>query len=112
MVAGVKCGLDPAQLREVINGSSGRNWATEVRFERIIAGDYQEGALKTALMAKDLGVYRALVETEGTPTFLSEATLGVYELAIEHGHGDSPANRIVDVIGDMAGGVRMQRTAR
>ncbi len=108
MVLGVQCGLDAAQLREVINGSSGRNFATEVRFERIIAGDYQEGALKTNLMAKDLGVYMGLVEEQGAPSFLAEPVLRLYELTAEKGHGDSPANRLVDVVGDMAGGVRMQ----
>ena len=108
MVLGVQCGLDAAQLREVINGSSGRNFATEVRFERIIAGDYQEGALKTNLMAKDLGVYLGLVEEQDAPTFLAKPALGVYELAAEQGHGESPANRVVDVVGDLAGGVRMQ----
>ena len=108
MVLGVQCGLDASQLREVINGSSGRNWATEVRFERILAGDYQEGALKTNLMAKDLGVYLGLVEEQQAPTFLAKPALGVYELAAEKGHGESPANRVVDVMGDLAGGVRVQ----
>ncbi len=108
MVLGVSCGLDPSRLREVINSSSGRNWATEVRFERIIAGDYQEGALKTDLMVKDLGVYLGLVEAQDAPTFLAQPTMGVYELAVKEGHGASPANRIVDVVGDLAGGVRMQ----
>ena len=107
MVLGVKCGLDPGQLREVINGSSGRNWATEVRFERILAGDYQEGALKTELMVKDLGVYLGLVDEQDAPSFLAKPTMGAYQLAIEEGHGASPANRLVDVIGDLAGGVRM-----
>jgi 3-hydroxyisobutyrate dehydrogenase-like beta-hydroxyacid dehydrogenase len=108
MVLGVRCGLDPAQLREVINGSSGRNFATEVRFERILEGDYQEGALKTSLMEKDLGVYLGLIEAQEAPTFLARPALGVYALASEAGHGESPANRVVDVIGDLAGGVRMQ----
>ncbi|MGI9658400.1 MAG: NAD(P)-dependent oxidoreductase [Gaiellaceae bacterium] len=108
MVLGVQCGLDAGQLRGVINGSSGRSFATEVRFERIVAGDYQEGALKTNLMAKDLGVYLGLVKEQQAPTFLAEPTLAVYELAAEKGHGESPANRLVDVVGDMAGGVRMQ----
>jgi 3-hydroxyisobutyrate dehydrogenase-like beta-hydroxyacid dehydrogenase len=109
MVVGVTCGLDPAQLRDVINASSGRNWATEVRFEHILRGDYMEGALRTGLMAKDLGVFLQLAEDEGAPTFLAGPTLSVYELAIERGHRESPANRVVDVLGDLAGGVRMQR---
>jgi len=109
MVVGVKSGLEPRQLVDVINGSSGRSFATEVRFAAILQGDYQEGALRADLMAKDLDVYLQLVAQEKTPTFLAAPSLGVYELAIEHGHGASPANRVVDVLGDMAGGIRMQR---
>ena len=45
---------------EVIQASSGRNFATEVRLPRILEGDYQDGALSTALMMKDLDVYAAL----------------------------------------------------
>jgi len=48
------------QLLDVINTSSGRNWAAEVRFQRILEGDYQEGALTMGLMAKDIGVYLGL----------------------------------------------------
>lgn len=107
MVVGVKCGLDPRQLVEVINGSSGRSFATEVRFAAILEGDYQEGALRSDLMAKDVRVYLQLVSEQGSPTFLAEPSLAVYETAIEHGHASSPANRVVDVLGDLAGGVRM-----
>ncbi len=109
MVLGVKCGLAARQLIDVINGSSGRNWATEVRFQRILEGDYQEGALKTGLMAKDIGVYLRLAEEQAAPTYLAVPLLEVYRRAMERGYTDRPANRLVDVLGDEAGGVRMQQ---
>ncbi len=40
MVAGKKAGLDLALLLEVINKSSGVNYATINRFPKIITGDY------------------------------------------------------------------------
>ena len=109
MVLGVKSGLDARQLVDVINGSSGRNFATEVRFQRILEGDYQEGALKTGLMAKDIEVYLGLAREEAAPTYLAAPLLDVYQRLIAGGYADQPANRLVDVLGDEAGGVRMQR---
>lgn len=109
MVLGVKSGLDARQLLDVINTSSGRNWATEVRFQRILEGDYQEGALTMGLMAKDIGVYLGLTGEQAAPTSLAAPLLEVYRRAIDHAHEDMPANRLVDVLGDEAGGVRMQQ---
>ena len=109
MVLGVQYGLDPSELRSVINNSSGRNWASEVRFEHILAGNYQEGALKTNLMKKDLDVYLTLAEAQEAPTFLAKPALDVYKRAAENGHGEKPANYVVDFIGDLAGGIRMQK---
>lgn len=109
MVLGVKSGLDARQLLDAINTSSGRNWATEVRFQRILEGDYQEGALTMGLMAKDIGVFLGLTGEQAAPTSLAAPLSEVYRRAIDHAHEDVPTNRLVDVLGDEAGGVRMQQ---
>ena len=113
LVVGTAAGLDPAALLAVIQASSGRNFATEVRFPRILAGDYQDGALSTALMVKDLDVYAALAESAGAgaAASLAPAARAVYERALAAGLGDQGANRVVDVVGDLAGGIRLQRPA-
>jgi 3-hydroxyisobutyrate dehydrogenase len=54
MVAGGKAGLDLDRLLEVLNASSGVNFATQNRFPKIIHGDYLEGGLTGELMAKDI----------------------------------------------------------
>lgn len=109
MVVGAAAGLDPAALLAVIQASSGRNFATEVRFPRILDGDYQDGALSTALMVKDLDVYAALAAAVGAPASLAPAARAVYEQALAAGLGDQGANRVVDVVGDAAGGIRLRR---
>lgn len=109
MVVGAAAGLDPAALLAVIQASSGRNFATEVRFPRILAGDYQDGALSTALMVKDLDVYAALAASVSAPASLAPAARAVYEQALAAGLGEQGANRVVDVVGDAAGGIRLQR---
>ena len=95
----------------MIQASSCRNFATEVRLPRILDGDYQDGALSSALMVKDLDVYAALAAAVGASATLAGPARAVYELALEQGLGDQGANRVVDVVGDLAGGIRLRRSA-
>ena len=62
MVAARKANLDLAQFLDVVNHSSGVNFATLNRFPRIVAGDYLEGGLTSNLMAKDLMLYLQFVQ--------------------------------------------------
>jgi len=107
MVAGKKAGLDLAQLLEVINSSSGVSYASTNRFPRIITGDYLEGGLTGALMAKDVRLYLSLAEDLGVTTLVGPATLTAFGVANALGYGDMISNRVVDAFGDLAGGVRV-----
>ena len=62
MVAGKKAGLDLAVLLDVINLSSGVNYATQNRFPKIIKGDYLQAAgSSNTLMLKDVILYTELL---------------------------------------------------
>ncbi len=108
MVVGVKAGLDPELLLEVINSSSGRNWATENRFPSVLQGDYMEGGLSNALMAKDLDLYLALAAETSAPALLGSACRTVFGMAVARGYDQRVSNTVVDALGDLAGGVRVQ----
>jgi len=110
MVAGRKAGLDLRLLLEVLNNSSGVNFATLNRFPRIVEGDYLEGGLTGNLMLKDLRLYRELVDELGVRSPNSDGCIATFELAAERGYGDVISNRVVDAIGDVSGGVRIQTT--
>ena len=45
MLAGRRAGLDLPQLLDVLNASSGANFATRERFPHVVRGDYLEGGL-------------------------------------------------------------------
>jgi 3-hydroxyisobutyrate dehydrogenase len=45
---------------------------------------------------------------EGVPTFTGSGCLAAFEMADAMGYGDAISNRVVDAIGDLAGGVRLQ----
>jgi 3-hydroxyisobutyrate dehydrogenase len=111
MVAAKRAGLDLGQLLEVINASSGVNFATLNRFPRIIEGDYLEGGLTGRLMAKDLRLYLEYLNRIGVPSLTGPACLAAFEVVNGMGYGEQISNRVVDGIGDLAGGVRLHDAA-
>jgi 3-hydroxyisobutyrate dehydrogenase len=107
MVAGKKAGLDLAQLLDVINTSTGVSFASLNRFPHIIKGDYLEGGLTGRLMAKDVRLYLDLAEGLGVVTLVGPGTLAAFQVSNALGYGDQISNRVVDALGDLAGGVRV-----
>jgi 3-hydroxyisobutyrate dehydrogenase len=110
MVAARKAGLDLVQLLDVLNSSSGVNFATLNRFPHIVRGDYLEGGLTGRLMTKDVALYVDLVGRLGVPSLNAAGPLASFGLAENLGYGDQISNRVVDAIGDIAGGVRVHDT--
>lgn len=107
MVAGRKAGLDLTALLDVINASSGVNFATLNRFPHIVKGDYLEGGLTGALMMKDVALYVDHVRELGVPSLNAAGPLASFGLANTTGYADQISNRVVDAIGDLSGGVRL-----
>jgi 3-hydroxyisobutyrate dehydrogenase-like beta-hydroxyacid dehydrogenase len=112
MIAGRKAGLDLRQLLEVVNASSGVNFATLNRFPRIVEGDYLEGGLTSDLMAKDVMLYLDLVRELGVTSLNGPPCLAAFHLAAALGYGEQISNRVVDALGDIAGGVRIHDQTR
>ena len=74
VVLGVKGGLDPATMLEVINASTGRNTASEDKFPRqILTGNYAAG-FTAGLLTKDLGLCAAAAEALGVPMPVAAAS--------------------------------------
>ena len=107
MVAGKKAGLDLHRLLEVINSSSGVNFASLKRFPFIVDGDYLEGGLTNKLMTKDVVLYVDLVRELGVASLNAAGPAACFGLATALGYGDQISNRVVDAIGDVSGGVRL-----
>lgn len=107
MVAGKKAGLDLHRLLEVLNSSSGVNFATLNRFPRIVDGDYLEGGLTSKLMTKDVVLYIDCIHALGVASLNAAGPLASFGLATALGYGEKISNRVVDAIGDVSGGVRL-----
>jgi 3-hydroxyisobutyrate dehydrogenase-like beta-hydroxyacid dehydrogenase len=110
MVAGKKAGLDLAVLLDVLNKSSGVNFATLNRFPKIITGDYLKGGLTNTLMMKDVVLYTELVSQLGMASLNASGPLAAFGLAKALGYADEISNTVVDAIGDISGGVRLHDT--
>jgi len=111
MVAGKKAGLDLHRLLDVLNSSSGVNFATLNRFPRIVDGDYLEGGLTGKLMTKDVVLYLDRVRELGVASLNASGPLASFGLQMALGYGDLISNRVVDAIGDLSGGVRLHESA-
>jgi 3-hydroxyisobutyrate dehydrogenase len=109
MVAGKKAGLDLHQLLDVLNASSGVNFATLNRFPKIVDGDYLEGGLTSRLMTKDVVLYADLLHELGVSSLNTAGPLASFGLATALGYGDAISNRVVDAIGDISGGIRLNK---
>jgi 3-hydroxyisobutyrate dehydrogenase-like beta-hydroxyacid dehydrogenase len=107
LIAGKKAGLDVPQLLEVINSSSGMNWATQNRFPSIAQGDYLEGGLTSGLMMKDILLYVDHLREIGVPSLHASGPISAFGVALQTGRGGEISNRVVDALGDLAGGVRL-----
>jgi 3-hydroxyisobutyrate dehydrogenase len=107
MVAARKAGLDLTAVLDVINTSSGVNYATTNRFPHIIKGNYLEGGLTSALMTKDVVLYVDHVRELGVPCLNAAGPLAAFGAACNLGYADQISNRVVDAIGDLAGGIRL-----
>ena len=85
---GVKAGLDPKLLTEVINASGGQCWVTSKSNpvpgvqENVPSSRGYEGGFRIELCAKVLGMGRRLAEMVGARTVLDGPTLGAFEEAM------------------------------
>ncbi|HWL30977.1 MAG TPA: NAD(P)-dependent oxidoreductase [Xanthobacteraceae bacterium] len=85
---GVKAGLDPSTMVEVINAGSGMNTATTQKFPRsVLPGTFDYG-FGMGLMVKDVRLFLAEAEDFGIPAEVAQAVGRLWEAAMaEHGAG-------------------------
>jgi 3-hydroxyisobutyrate dehydrogenase-like beta-hydroxyacid dehydrogenase len=83
---GVKAGLDPSLMVDVINAGSGMNTATTQKFPRsVLPGTFDYG-FGMALMVKDVRLFLAEAESFGIPIEVAQAVGRLWEKALaEHG---------------------------
>jgi len=80
MVLGVKAGMDPQRLFDILSTSGGRSHHFLKRFPNVLAGDFAP-RFSIALSRKDLGLAARLAESLGVPMLTTAIVRQVYEAA-------------------------------
>lgn len=80
MVMGVKAGVDPQLLLDVVNAGSGRNVTTEERFARtVLARKFAGNSMR--IMSKDMKLYAEMAHSLGLPSFVGSNIAEIWNAA-------------------------------
>jgi len=103
LVTGVKAGLDPRLMLDVINAGTGRNTMTEDKVARaILPGTFDLG-FTAGLLRKDVNLFLAEREALGVPTNVIDAVAGVLERTCEELGPDADVTAVIQPIEKRAG---------
>ena len=103
MVFGVKAGIDPQVMLDVINSGTGRNSASVDKFPRsILPGTFDFG-FTTGLMMKDLRLCLDEAQALGVPTEVGSAVGRLWQLAYDEIGPDKDFTTIVQPVERRAG---------
>ena len=103
IVMGVKAGLDPALMCEVINASSGRNSATQDKFPRAIIPRRFDFGFATGLSHKDVRLCVDEAEAMGVPMVVGSAVRQMLAVTSASFGPDSDFTSIARVVEGWAG---------
>ena len=100
---GVKAGLDPAVMIDVINAGSGRNTASTGKFPNAILPRTFDLGFATALMLKDVRLAMEEAKALGVPNEVMSAVAGAWEAANSEIGGAADFTTVIQPIERRAG---------
>ncbi|MGI5218857.1 NAD(P)-dependent oxidoreductase [Nocardia sp. CA-290969] len=103
MVMGVKAGLDPTVMIDVLNAGSGATHASRDKFPRAVLPRTFDFGFATGLMTKDVRLYLDEAAKLGTPTQLAETVARQWEATTASEGPDSDFTTIVKPLEAAAG---------
>ncbi len=96
MALGLREGVDPAALYEVITHSAGNSWMFENRMPHVLAGDYTPLSA-VDIFVKDLGLVLDLARTSKFPLPLSSTAHQMFMQASSAGHGREDDSAVIKI---------------
>jgi L-threonate 2-dehydrogenase len=109
MVLGMKAGLDPKVIFEMISNGAGNSRVFELRAPMMVKNDYTDVTMKCSVWQKDMDVIGAFAKKVRVPTPLFSATLPVYAAALKQGHANDDTAAVCAVLEADAGVKRRKR---
>ncbi len=101
MALGVKLGLDPSKMLDVINTSTGRSFSSDFKFPNQVLTRNFEVGFTLDLMVKDLKIAMSMAEQESVPMFISSASFQVWKNAWAEGRGSEDHTAVIKSIEEM-----------
>ena len=103
VVMGVKSGLDPSVMIEVLNAGSGGTSASRDKFPRAILPRSFDYGFATGLMVKDVRLYLDEAKALGVPVDVAEAISRLWEIAARDEGPDSDFTSVIKPLEKAAG---------
>lgn len=103
MVMGVKAGLDPQVMLDVLNAGSGGTHASRDKFPKAVLPRTFDYGFATGLMVKDVRLYLDEAQALGLPRELADTVAGMWESTLREQGPESDFTSIVKVLEKAAG---------
>jgi len=102
IVMGVKAGLDPQTIYDVVRVSTGTSYAFENRVPRMLARDFAPGGT-IDISFKDQELETAFAKQLGVPVLLANVTQQVYQMARAAGFNKEDGSAVLKIFERLAG---------
>jgi 3-hydroxyisobutyrate dehydrogenase-like beta-hydroxyacid dehydrogenase len=99
---GMKAGLDPQQILEVVGAGAGVSRVFQLRGPMMVEGKYDDASMKLDVWQKDVKVIGEFAAKLGCPTPLFSAALPIYAAAMAQGRGLEDTAAVCAVLEEMA----------
>ena len=99
---GMKAGLDPRQILEVVGAGAGVSRVFQLRGPMMVTGNYSEASMKIDVWQKDVKVIGEFAAKLGCPTPLFSAAQPIYAAAMAQGHALEDTAAVCAVLEEMA----------
>lgn len=111
MVMGMKAGLDPRMIVDLIKAGAGNSRVFELRAPMMAKGRYDDVTMKISIWDKDMKVIGEHARKIRVPTPMFNATKGIYLKAMKKGLGGRDTAAVCVVMEKMAKVKRRRRAA-
>ena len=111
MVLGMKAGLDPRMIVDLVTAGAGNSRVFELRAPMMAKGRYDDVTMKISVWDKDMQVIGDYARKIRVPTPIFNATKGIYVKAMKSGLGSRDTAAVCAVLEKMAELKRPERAA-
>jgi putative dehydrogenase len=102
-VLGMKAGLDPKTIFEVMANSAGASRMFQVRGPQMVAAKYDDATISVQLFQKDMKIIGEFATQLGVPTPLFNTSATIYNAAMAQGFGKQDTAAVCAVLERMSG---------